>query len=533
MHFMEQSANWNGMCANCHSTDVTVGFNAHTESYHTTFSLINVSCESCHGPASVHIESAENETYTPDRTGFPDFGEGTGSYVNMCGGCHARREQFYDNVQPGHQFHNVFNLALLEERNYHPDGQIREEDYVLGSFLSSKMYMQGVQCSNCHDAHSLELIFDGNRLCQQCHEPEYDSPAHHFHEVDTEGAQCINCHMDGSTYMGNDYRRDHSFRIPRPDQSVAYGTPNACISCHSDKSDRWAADAVAKWYGPTRPDHFSDKLLAGWLGNKPEQLASMAGDTSYPAISRATAIFYLGQRDLRLVAEHVSTWVRDESPMVRNAAISAIREFPVEERLSYLHSAFNDEIRSVRIAAFKSALDIQLDQVAPAYQSAYTKAKNEYETHLAMIADFPDGQGQFGNYYFEQGNYAQSIDAYKKALNIDSLRVELRTNLAIVYNTAGMNKKALIQLDRVIAQQPAAHSYYLRGLLKAEMNDLQEATADLEKAVSMDDQNPSYYYNLILTYSQAGNRFKARSRLQEALSKFPANQRLRGLINAI
>jgi tetratricopeptide (TPR) repeat protein len=533
MHFMEQSANWNGMCANCHSTDVTVGFNAHTESYHTTFSLINVSCESCHGPASVHIESAENETYTPDRTGFPDFGEGTGSYVNMCGGCHARREQFYDNVQPGHQFHNVFNLALLEERNYHPDGQIREEDYVLGSFLSSKMYMQGVQCSNCHDAHSLELIFDGNRLCQQCHEPEYDSPAHHFHEVDTEGAQCINCHMDGSTYMGNDYRRDHSFRIPRPDQSVAYGTPNACISCHSDKSDRWAADAVAKWYGPTRPDHFSDKLLAGWLDGNTRDLALLTRDTAYPAISRATAIFYLSQSDLRLVLENIALWLGDEDPLVRAAAIGAIRDFPADERLAHVNRALKDPSRNVRIAAYKSVLDVAADQIAPAYRAAFAHAKKEYETQLALIADFPDGQGQLGNYYFEQGKYALSIDAYKKALEIDSLRAELRTNLAIVYNTAGKNDKALIQLNRVIAQQPNAQSYYLRGLLKAEMGDLSAAATDLEQAIDLNPDNPSYYYNAVLTYSQMGKRSQARAVLQEALTRFPSNRRLRGLINSV
>src|SRR5205807_5929242 len=35
-----------------------------------------------------------------------------------------------------------------------------------------------------------------------------------------------------TTYMDVDPRRDHSFRVPRPDLSVRLGTPNACTRCH-------------------------------------------------------------------------------------------------------------------------------------------------------------------------------------------------------------------------------------------------------------------------------------------------------------
>ncbi len=42
----------------------------------------------------------------------------------------------------------------------------------------------------------------------------------------------MNCHMPGRTYMELDFRRDHSLRIPRPDLSVEFDTPNACTGCH-------------------------------------------------------------------------------------------------------------------------------------------------------------------------------------------------------------------------------------------------------------------------------------------------------------
>jgi hypothetical protein len=39
--------------------------------------------------------------------------------------------------------------------------------------------------------------------------------------------------MPTTTYMVVDPRRDRSFRVPRPDLSVALGTPNACSGCHT------------------------------------------------------------------------------------------------------------------------------------------------------------------------------------------------------------------------------------------------------------------------------------------------------------
>ncbi|MBK7110540.1 MAG: cytochrome c3 family protein [Bacteroidetes bacterium] len=106
------------------------------------------------------------------------------------------------------------------------------------------MYRYGVTCTDCHDPHSAKIKFEGNALCLQCHEPKYDSPSHHFHAEESLGSKCMNCHMDGRYYMVNDFRHDHSFRVPRPDQSVEFGTPNACNSCHENKSNEWAAEAV-------------------------------------------------------------------------------------------------------------------------------------------------------------------------------------------------------------------------------------------------------------------------------------------------
>ena len=117
------------------------------------------------------------------------------------------------------------------------------------------MYHNGVSCKDCHNVHTLKLKKQGNDLCLSCHTPNYNEPSHNFHAIGSEGAQCINCHMPGKLYMGNDFRRDHSFRVPRPDQSVAYGVPNACNSCHTDKTAEWASDIIVFeiWRSACRP----------------------------------------------------------------------------------------------------------------------------------------------------------------------------------------------------------------------------------------------------------------------------------------
>ena len=187
-----------------------------------------------------------------------------------------------DNIHAHADFLDYGIPQLLSEGMYFPDGQILDEVYVYGSFIQSKMHAREVRCSDCHDVHSIRRIKDGNDLCLQCHRAAiYDTRDHHFHKKAGEpgdpiraatgevlfdvgsGARCEGCHMPGRNYMGVDYRPDHSFRIPRPDLSLALDTPNACNRCHVDKTVQWSVDAMAKWYGKKKRPHYGTILAAG------------------------------------------------------------------------------------------------------------------------------------------------------------------------------------------------------------------------------------------------------------------------------
>src|SRR5262249_12441680 len=150
--------------------------------------------------------------------------------------------------------------------------------------LQSRMYAEGVTCSDCHNPHRPSLTADDG-VCLQCHAPSYATAKHHFHEPGSPG--CVDCHMPSKLYMVVDARRDHSFRVPRPDQPVKLGVPNACNGCHSNHSATWAARAVEKWYGhaPSGHQQFAETLAAGRTGapGAEKQLAALVGNRDQPA----------------------------------------------------------------------------------------------------------------------------------------------------------------------------------------------------------------------------------------------------------
>ena len=144
---------------------------------------------------------------------------------------------------------------------------------------------------------------EGNALCGQCHDPAiFDAPGHHHHEPGEVGAFCVDCHMPATTYMVVDPRRDHSFRLPRPDLSEALDAPDACTRCHADRSNDWAAEAAAKGWGAGRPPrpHYGTALKAGrdGLPDAGARLTALARDPAQPAIVRATALSALRHRIL-------------------------------------------------------------------------------------------------------------------------------------------------------------------------------------------------------------------------------------------
>ena len=207
LHWTGIDQNWNYQCAWCHSTNLTKNYDQASRQFNTTWSEISVGCEACHGPASNHVAWASKssgwEKFDQQGKGFAQSfderkdvtwpmaanGQAARSVprtsekeIQVCAGCHARRQQFSDDPESVAHLFDAFRPSLLEAGLYHADGQQRDEVYNYGSFLQSRMHAAGVTCSDCHNPHTGKLRLTGNALCGQCHAAErFDTSAHHHH----------------------------------------------------------------------------------------------------------------------------------------------------------------------------------------------------------------------------------------------------------------------------------------------------------------------------------------------------------------
>ncbi len=540
LHWTGIYQNWNGMCADCHSTNLVKGFDEENDRFDTRYEELDVACEACHGPGEDHVQWARDGAIT----GEDELANGLSVHqrrdwqapqMNSCAPCHSRRTLMKPDVRPTDNFLDVYQLELLRANSYHPDGQILGEVYVYGSFAQSKMHASGVTCTDCHNPHSLELHFPDNALCAQCHSTnapverfpnlakiDYDKPEHHHHEPGSPGASCVACHMPAKTYMGIDPRRDHSFRIPRPDMTVALGTPNACDNCHADQGAQWAAERVEEWFGPERPYHFGPAFAAGRQGNPAavEHLIGMSRDRGAPAIVRATALEMM-QATGKVGMDLSRSLLGDADPMVRATAIRGLDGMKPVERLDPLLPLIDDESLIVRIEAARMLAGAPTE-VLDAVSDNYDKTLAEWRASQQLSAEMPWAHHNLGSLEQDLGNLNEARDQYKRAIEIDPYSLPSYFNLATLYNKTGRNLEAERVLRDAIALVPnEGELHYSLGLLLAEVGRLEDAANSLMQAAEKMPWRPRVHYNAGLALQRAG-------RLDEAERFLLESDRLQG-----
>ena len=539
LHWTRNAQNWNGMCAECHSTDLRKNYDPGTETYGTTWSEIDVSCEACHGPGSLHVQWAGIDPMA--RPASLDFelvvqtrDLESRQMVELCAPCHSRRTILGDYDHAQIEQLDTFLPELLSEGMYFADGQIQDEVYVYGSFVQSKMYRMGVRCSDCHDIHSLKPVREGNDLCLQCHRADtYNTADHHFHkkiyqDKPSDGWQCISCHMPQRPYMVIDYRADHSIRVPRPDLNQANGTPDACsmVGCHDDKPLQWSVDWYAKWYGISRKPQFGTVISAGRRGEPGalEGLVRIVDDRLYPAIVRATALSLLRNYPPDSMIPVIKRALADEEPLVRHTAIVQSEGLSPEERVELIAPLLWDPVRAVRVEAARSLAGVPFDFLKPDQREKLPEVLGEYEDAMAYSRDFSFAGFNLGNLYSNMDNPEEAEKYYLEAIRIDDLFYPAKVNLAMLYNKGGRDREAEKFLLEALDANPDLYEVaYSLGLLYAEIDRPVEAAAYLKKASEGMQGYPRVHYNLGLLLQSLNRDQEAEEALRKALSLVPNN----------
>jgi tetratricopeptide (TPR) repeat protein len=556
LHWTRRQQNWNYMCADCHSTNVRKNYDAASDRYATTWSEINVACEACHGPGSRHVAWAEaarpGRAYDRsddkgltvvlrERRGVQwtiDAVSGnarrsaprtTEVELGVCAQCHARRSQISSEYAAGRPFLDHYVPALLTAPLYWPDGQQRDEVYTWGSFLESRMHAAGVTCSDCHEPHGQKLRAPGNQVCAQCHAPvKYDTATHHFHRPGARGAECAGCHMPTTRYMLVDPRHDHSLRVPRPDQSVALGVPNACTNCHTDRKPDWAAAKVQSWYGRKAGGYqqFAEAFHQAETGASVaiQQLSALARDISVPGIVRASALARMPADRGRSPAgaDVVTRAVGDADPLVRRAALAALELLPPDARIALAVPLLSDPVRIVRIEAARVLASVRPEALSQDTRAVYERAAADFVAAQRANADRPESLTNLGTFFAARRRVADAEREFRAALALDRAFVPAYVNLADLYRVEQREPDVRGVLEEGLKAVPDdAALHYALGLALVRAQRPAEALTHLERAAARAPDNPRFVYTYAVGLHSAGRPREAVTVLEKALQRHP------------
>lgn len=528
---------WNANCFNCHATNIVQGYDVAAKRYNSSWTEMGIGCEACHGPGREHntlMEAWEKNPALKPSYDNSDKNRQLSDTLKIlstrssdpkrtfdtCAYCHGNKTNVFVGFKAGDRYSDFAIPFLLStpipasdfQGEFWPDGRPNRFNRPQALTMSGCYEAGAISCASCHLSHgskyeaSLKVdIHDGRKgdeLCTQCHsEPRRDLTTHTFHAPQSEGSRCINCHMSDVNWRLLIRKRDHTFQAPVPENTARFGIPNACTTCHDDRSPEWAARQMDEWWGDadrrSQSVTLADTMYRAGSGDVSAlpALAGLAVDRSQGLLVRASAAEYIGrlisvgradsQRTgsmqtqtsfgggagraggtgrARSAASVTPAIVNaligaadDPEPIVRAAALSALGAIGDRERaLGPVLARLVDQSRVVRARAAEVLVAFGVVRLPGAAGEALRKAQDEYVLSLDTFPDAAAKHAAKGWFEIERGN----LDA------------------------------ALVALDRAITVEPNyAYPWVGKGVLSAQQGRYADAVEMWKKARSIE---PSY-----------------------------------------
>ena len=499
---------FNTACFNCHVSQLTNNYSLKSDAYHTTWAEPGINCETCHGPSAEHVRIARE---TPEgqplkKLGLISFKSFNNDQVNSaCGSCHAKMYPLSTSFGLGDKYFDHFGLIALEHPDFYPDGRELGEDFTYTSWRLSPCLKSGkLNCVTCHTSSGRNR-FPGaksNKACLPCHQDNVQNvAAHSHHKEGTEGAKCVSCHMP-TTEFARMLRTDHSMRPPMPAATLAYGSPNACNVCHTNKTAAWADKEVRQW---SKRDYQAPTLeRASWIAAaRKRDWSKLPAIEKYLASSGREEIWAASLIQLLRGCESDAKWpgilacLKDVSPLVRVAAVEALGDQLRAETIAPLAAATRDEARLVRIRAAGVLAAVPPEAIPEPDRQGVRTATDELLASFAARPDDPASYHNLGNFRMEQHDFPQAMEAYEIGIKLQPDNISSLVNVSLAYNSAGQNDKAETSLRRAAQLAPTNAAVNLNlGMLLAELNRLGEAEKAFRTAFKADPQSAQAAFNL-------------------------------------
>ncbi|MFB3902374.1 MAG: tetratricopeptide repeat protein [Acidobacteriota bacterium] len=510
LHWTDRLLTFNTSCYGCHVSQVSHNYDPNSDSYRTTWTEPGISCETCHGPGAEHVRLYQQVEpgQSVDDPQLIALSRCTVEENNdICGSCHAKAVPITTKFSPKEQFFDHFDLATLEHPDFYPDGRDLGENYTLTSWRMSACATSGrLDCIKCHTSSGRYRFRErekANEACLPCHEDKVKTPSSHTHHpADSEGSICIRCHMP-MTEFALMRRSDHSMRPPSPAATIEFKSPNACNSCHSDKTPQWADRHVRLWH---KRDYQAPLLKQARLvaAARQQDWSRLPQMLEYLASQDREEIFVTSLIRLLVSCPDDRKWpvllaaLDDPSPLVRSAAATGLRGgVAAPEIREALFRATGDDVRLVRIRAGMALAPYPADLIPEASRRQVEAAWNELEAALQTRPDDWAMNNLLGNFWLDRSQPHKARLAFERATRLRPDSSMSWVNLSIACARLSDNDAAESALRRALGIDPnnSAAQFNL-ALLMAEKGQIDQAEKLLRDALKTDPSMPEAAYNL-------------------------------------
>jgi predicted CXXCH cytochrome family protein len=436
---------WNKNCVGCHVSQQENNYRPATRAYATEWTDFGTSCERCHGPGSAHVQAyaaGERSAATAARSIVRPTRLDPRTSSMICAQCHSLRDIVAPGYTAGADYYEYFQPVLEygprkdSDPTYWADGRPRRfSNDAIGLWESECFLRGGATCTSCHrDPHlpdvdrNAQLLPRNNALCTQCHQDLAASvTAHSRHRADSAGSSCVECHMPKIVVSIKSTMRDHTIGLPAPENTVAFGIPNACTECHKDKPATWAVSALERWWPRGRRAKLvkrAEAFTAARAGRPEalERLIAIAADDSQGPLVQANAVGYLsGYSDARAVAALLDG-AKANHPAIRSAAVSSLGQQTAPGTSAprqALLAALDDPERAVRMSAMVSLINRGGEPLAPADEPRFQRVGREFAARARLYQDDARIQRDLGLIQLLTGSVDLAADALQISVGLE------------------------------------------------------------------------------------------------------------------
>lgn len=314
-----------------------------------------------------------------------------------------------------------------------------------------------------------------------------------------------------------DPRRDHSFKVPNPALSSSTGSPNACVTCHDDKSNDWATTTLKEWFPDSSHNSSTATSIHQARRGYPSSRAglwSLIMDKDQPAITRATALSLVPRVATPKLMRTAMKELSNKDPLMRIGATQAMATLPPEERLAALSTLLDDDIKAVRIEAARQLLDVTEAQV---HKEAFVELLQVDE----LSSWRGEGRMNIATAHEFAGNMSAAEKTYRASLEVDPGFAPALINLSELLRRTGREADSFELIEKAGQAEgfvdPAVHHAYGLALIRSGQSD--KALAILKKAMIAQRENVRYTYVYLVALNSLGQTEEAYKGLRSALRR--------------